>query len=371
MRLASCLVVGTGLTALTVAAQGAPSELCGRAYLMDGRVYQGIIEVAEFGVVDGAGIDSDPPITHGYMSVIVHGREAKVPFTDIASAEAKWVPPNAERGIWHIETITITRRDGTQIVGAPHWILFATTVRVRQANGSIVRAHSFSSTSPDFDPGGLLVRVELETSPAQGAVPPALSPTSRSKAAEPPAPMAGAGVQEGEFDKRDKRTTAPETPEEAPLVRWCDSTLPSLQDIYRAAGYECYGGSNEEPQPIPGFFAAAEGRLVRFVALMPAPGVENGHLVICQVEIRLRRNVKETQAASLANYANSRSAVAHFYATAAEDESMQLNARYSLLVGRLLVAEELLALDHEFEREVLGVAGDERLRAKIRAGEMP
>jgi hypothetical protein len=157
------------LVAGVCVAQDVP-EITGKVTLMSGTTYEGVIEVAEFGVTEGAGIGCDPSMAHGYMSVMVDGQEAKVPFADVASAEAKWVPPGTEAGAkWRIDTITITRKDGTQVVGKPHWMLFVTEARLKQADGTIARAYAFSSASPDFDPGTLLVKVEI--GPGTGTTP--------------------------------------------------------------------------------------------------------------------------------------------------------------------------------------------------------
>lgn len=198
MRAIPIIVALSLLAAVGVTAQEMP-ELIGRVTLQNGQTYEGVIEVAEFGVKEGAGIGCDPSMGHGYMSVLVDGQETKVPFAEIASAEAKWVPPGTEPGAkWRIESITITRRDGTKVVGAPHWMLFATTARVRQADGTIARAYAFSSASPDFDPGNLLVKVEIN--PPAGAAPePTTTPAEATPApAEPavtPAPAAQPTVE--------------------------------------------------------------------------------------------------------------------------------------------------------------------------------
>ncbi len=176
MRARPILIALSLLVVAACVAQETP-ELTGKVTLMNGQSYEGVIEVAEFGVKEGAGIGTDQSMSHGYMSAMVEGQEVRVPFADVASAEAKWAPPGDEPGSkWHIETITITRKDGTQVVGAPHWMLFATTARVRQADGTIARAYAFSSASPDFDPGALLVKVEL--GPVSGAVAPPAGTTT-------------------------------------------------------------------------------------------------------------------------------------------------------------------------------------------------
>jgi len=161
MRATPVLVALSLLMAAACVAQDAP-DMAGKVTLMNGDTYGGVIEVAEFGVKPGAGIGADSSMSHGYMSVLVDGQEAKVPFAEVASAEAKWVPPGAEPGSkWRIEALTITRKDGTQVVGAPHWMLFATTARVRLADGTIARASALSTASPDFEPGPLMVKVEI------------------------------------------------------------------------------------------------------------------------------------------------------------------------------------------------------------------
>jgi hypothetical protein len=161
MRHAPVLIVLTLLVASICVAQEAP-QLTGKVYLMDGTTYEGAIEVAEFGVKEGAGIGSDPSMACGYMSVLVDGQEVKVPFADIAAAEAKWRKPEPDSGQkWQIDELTITRKDGTQVTGKPHWLLYATTARVLQADGTLARAHAFPTASPDFDPGTLLTKVEI------------------------------------------------------------------------------------------------------------------------------------------------------------------------------------------------------------------
>jgi hypothetical protein len=161
MRNTPVLIALTLLLAGICFAQEAP-QLTGKVYLMNGTTYEGAIEVAEFGVKEGAGIGSDPSMACGYMSVLVDGQEVKVPFADIAAVEAKWQKPEPDSGQkWLIDELTITRKDGTQVIGKPHWLLYATTVRVLQADGTLARAHAFPTASPDFDPGTLLTKVEI------------------------------------------------------------------------------------------------------------------------------------------------------------------------------------------------------------------
>jgi hypothetical protein len=174
------------LLAAACVAQDVP-EITGTVTLMNGDTYTGVIEVAEFGVKEGAGIGSDPQMDHGYMSVLVDGQETKVPFAEIAAADAKWAPPGPEPGSkWHIESITITRRDGSQVVGAPHWMLCATTARVRQADGTIARAYAFASASPDFKPDLLLTKIEIGAAGETVTTPPGETTTPPGETTPPP-----------------------------------------------------------------------------------------------------------------------------------------------------------------------------------------
>lgn len=148
--------------AASAVAQEAGLEITGKVYLSGGETYEGVIEVAEFGVVEGAGIGTDRSPSNEYMSVQVNGEQVKVPVGDIATIEANWQqtgPEGAKK--WQIESITITRRDGTTVSGTLHWLLHETTVRVRQADGTMARAHAFPVASAEFDPAKLLVKVEL------------------------------------------------------------------------------------------------------------------------------------------------------------------------------------------------------------------
>jgi hypothetical protein len=163
MKHASLLIAVLMLTgAVAVAQEDAPAELTGKVTLMGGETYEGVIEVAEFGVVDGAGIGMDRPESNDHMAVTADGQPTKVPTTEIAAIVADWQKTGvagAEK--WQIQALTITRKDGTTVTGKLHWLLHETTVRIRQADGTIARAHAFPVASADFDPNKLLVKVEI------------------------------------------------------------------------------------------------------------------------------------------------------------------------------------------------------------------
>lgn len=177
--LAALLIVA----AASATAQEAGPEVTGKVYLSGGETYEGVIEVAEFGVVEGAGIGTDRSPTNEYMSIQVDGQQVKVPVEDIATIEADWQqtgPEGAKK--WQIGSLTITRRDGTKVAGTLHWLLHETTVRVRQADGTIARAHAFPVASAEFDPAKLLVKVELgevtmPTEPVTTPTEPVTTPT--------------------------------------------------------------------------------------------------------------------------------------------------------------------------------------------------
>jgi hypothetical protein len=150
------------VTGETPEVAGDTAEVTGKVYLSGGETYEGVIEVAEFGVLEGAGIGTDRSPSNEYMSVQRDGEQVKVPVGDIATIEADWQqtgPEGAKK--WQIESLTVTRKDGTPVTGRPYWLLHETTVRVRQADGTMARAHAFPIASADFDPGQLLVKVEL------------------------------------------------------------------------------------------------------------------------------------------------------------------------------------------------------------------
>ena len=128
--IAALLAVG----AASAVAQEAVLEVTGKVYLSGGETYEGVIEVAEFGVVEGAGIGTDRSPSNEYIVVLVDGEQVKVPVQDIATIEANWQqtgPEGAKK--WQIESLTISRRDGSTVTGTLHWLLHETTVRVRQA----------------------------------------------------------------------------------------------------------------------------------------------------------------------------------------------------------------------------------------------
>jgi hypothetical protein len=162
-RIAVLMVALLVVCAAAVVAQDESSpEVTGTIYLSGGETYEGVIEVAEFGVVEGAGIGADRSPTNDYLSVQVEGEQVKVPVEDMSVVEADWQqtgPEGAKK--WQVESLTITRKDGTKVSGKLHWMLHETTVRVRQADGTLARAHAFPVASADFDPAKLLIRIEL------------------------------------------------------------------------------------------------------------------------------------------------------------------------------------------------------------------
>ncbi len=166
------------LSVAAVAAQDAASELHGKVYLRGGETYEGVIQTAEWGVVDGAGIGAN----RTYMAVKVNGELVKVPITDIATIEADWQqagPEGAKK--WQIASLAITKKDGTKVSGGVDWLLHESAVDVLQADGTIVRHHAFPIANPEFDASQLLAKVELGsavtpgggTAPAGGGTTPA------------------------------------------------------------------------------------------------------------------------------------------------------------------------------------------------------
>lgn len=161
-RTAICMAALLAVCAVAAVAQDETPGLTGKVYLRGGDVYEGVIETAEWGVVEGAGIGTDRAPTNEYMSVEVNGEQVKVPVEDIATIDANWEQTGPEGAMkWQVESLSITRKDGSQVSGKLYWMLHETTVRVLQANGALARAVAFPVASADFDPAKLLVKVEL------------------------------------------------------------------------------------------------------------------------------------------------------------------------------------------------------------------
>jgi len=210
--------------AAVAVAQDAAKEVRGKIYLKGGTTYEGVIQTAEFGVLEGAGIGTERALSNEYLMVDANGAETKVPVGDIATVEADWQllgPEGAKK--WQIASLTITKNDGTKVVGKPKWMLHATEVRVLQADGTIARAHAFPVVNPDFDASQLLVKIELggavtagggTPAPTTGTTTPA--PTTGTTGETTPAPTTGTTTPAPTTGTTGETTPAPTTGAIAP-----------------------------------------------------------------------------------------------------------------------------------------------------------
>ncbi|MGQ9730867.1 MAG: hypothetical protein ACUVX8_06275 [Candidatus Zipacnadales bacterium] len=195
---------------LAAIAVGQDAELSGKVYLQGGQTYEGIIEVAEFGVVDGAGIGTERSPTNDYLSVQVDGEQVRVPVSDIAIVEADWQKTGVEGAEkWQVQSLTITRKDGTKVSGRLHWLLHETPVRVRAADGTIARAHAFPVASADFDPANLLVKIELGAAVSAGGTATEPTPTTPEPTGPTTAPPGESGTAGSETPAKPSDTTLP------------------------------------------------------------------------------------------------------------------------------------------------------------------
>ena len=176
------------LFAVAAVAQDVPAELTGKIYLRGGETHEGVVQVAEFGVVEGAGIGNDRSPSSEYIYLQVDGQEVQTAVADIAVIDADWQqtgPDGAKK--WQIQSLTITRVDGETVTGTLRWLLHETTVRIKAADGTIARFHAFPVASPDFDPSNLLIKIELGDAVTAGPIPAETTPAETTPTETTPA----------------------------------------------------------------------------------------------------------------------------------------------------------------------------------------
>ncbi len=193
MRGAKALLVVAVLVAATAVWAADQAPLNGSVTFRDGKTLVGQIQIAELGVVEGAGIGNSLP-THGSISIKVGDNTQRIVGDDIASIAVEWTNSGSEADPrWEIKSLTVVKKDGTKVQGAPDWLLYATNVAVVTADGKTQRMHVFPFGGEAFSPDQLLAKIELSgaaaPTPAPAPAPaPALTPAPAPTPALTPAP---------------------------------------------------------------------------------------------------------------------------------------------------------------------------------------
>jgi len=160
------------------------APLMGTVCLRSGQVLSGVIRVAEFGVVPGAGVGMLLP-DRGSVVVEVDGTEHTVPAAELASVEAIWANEGTEaEPQWKIQQLTVTTQAGETIVGRPTWLLHASEVSIE--GGPTI--HAFPLAGTDFSADNLIAKIVIgELAPPAEAAPVEELAAEVEAPAEPPA----------------------------------------------------------------------------------------------------------------------------------------------------------------------------------------
>ena len=168
------LVAGVAL------AQGA-AELQGTITFRSGQTLSGKIQLAELGVVEGAGIGNSLP-GHGALRLKVGDKIVNISGDEVASVEVEWVNTgSAAEPRWEIKKLTVVKKDGTKVTGAPDWLLHATNVWVITPDGETKRVHVFPFGNEPFNEDNLIAKITIG---AAGAAPAAPTKPAAPKPAE-------------------------------------------------------------------------------------------------------------------------------------------------------------------------------------------
>jgi hypothetical protein len=177
------MTIGFLAIAAMVLAQEAP-QLSGTVTLRGGKALTGRIQLAELGVVEGAGIGNSLP-GRGSIVLKVGDKSERVAGDDVAVLEVEWTNAGSDaEPRWEIKKITVTRKDGAKVEGAPDWLLHATNAWVVSAEGKADRVHVFPFGGEPFSPDSLIAKVEVVGGAAAPAQPVAPAPAP----AEPTVP---------------------------------------------------------------------------------------------------------------------------------------------------------------------------------------
>lgn len=192
-RAGAVLVIVLLVAAAAAVAQEAP-QLTGTVTLRGGKALTGKIQLAELGVVEGAGIGNSLP-GRGSLVLKVGDQAVRIAGDEIASITVQWVNSGTEaEPRWEIQKIVVVKRDGSKVEGAPDWLLHATNVWVVTADGKTERVHVFPFGGEPFSPDNLIAKVEIggAAAPAQPApaAPAAPEAPAEQPAVEQPTPGA-------------------------------------------------------------------------------------------------------------------------------------------------------------------------------------
>ncbi len=152
----------------------------GTVTLKDGSIHKGMIVEATFGIYDGAGFDAKAP-GGGSFKLSLGGTDAQetiIPAGEVAHVKVNWVEREATetQAAWDVESIEVTRKDGTQVVGKPSWHLDCSLLEIAGTDTAAPiskRAYPISRTH--FNPNDLMVEIQIGeavTPPPEGGVTP-------------------------------------------------------------------------------------------------------------------------------------------------------------------------------------------------------
>lgn len=196
-------------------AQQAP-QLTGTVTLRGGKALTGKIQLAELGVVEGAGIGNSLP-ARGSLVLKVGDQSVRIAGDEIASISVQWVNSGTEaEPRWEIQKIVVVKRDGSKVEGAPDWLLHATNVWVVTADGKTERVHVFPFGGEPFSPDNLIAKVEIAGAAAPAQPAPVAPAAPEAPGAEAPA-VAPAPEEQPTPEVGGPMPAEPEAPEvEAP-----------------------------------------------------------------------------------------------------------------------------------------------------------
>jgi hypothetical protein len=251
------LLLGLSWTLVALAQQA--GELEGTVTLRGGQTLTGKIQLAELGVVEGAGIGNSLP-GHGALVVKVGDRTERIAGDDVASIEVEWVNAGTEaEPRWEIKKLTVVKRDKTKVEGTPDWLLHTTNVWVVTPEGQTQRVHVFPFGGETFSADDLLAKVTIGPGAPVAEAGPGAAGEQKAPAEAPPAPAQGEGA------------AAAAAPAPAAAAATAAPTVPAAPAPAPApaAGEAAPGAAPAAPAPAPGLAAqTATGPLLARDALV-------------------------------------------------------------------------------------------------------
>lgn len=223
-RAGAVLVIVLLVSAAGAVAQQAP-QLTGTVTLRGGKALTGKIQLAELGVVEGAGIGNSLP-GRGSLVLKVGDQAVRIVGDEIASISVQWVNSGTEaEPRWEIQKIIVVKKDGSKAEGTPDWLLHATNVWVVTADGKTERVHVFPFGGEPFSPDNLIAKVEI----AGAAAPVQPAPVAP---AVPEAPAEEMTVEEALEVPMAVEPEAPEAPAlEAPGPATAVAPAPAVKPV--------------------------------------------------------------------------------------------------------------------------------------------